>query len=236
MNLKDPLFWEELYGYILTNLGLDRDKDYYSCRVLDSLLSARIDVVEESRKRLIELIEGKTVVVVGDSPGFSCPESRGDVLIAADASFEKCLEKGVVPDIVTTDLDGVTPSSLRIRDTLFVVHAHGDNAEYLERLVPEVRGLLLGTAQYKCSYRVEMPGGFTDGDRAVFLAYYYRARRVYLYSFSFSSVGRWLKPSGISVNANSKLAKLAWAKILLLILKNVGYEVECLENSCEGWI
>ena len=160
----------------------------------------------------------------------------GAVLIAADASFEKCLEDGIVPDVVTTDLDGVTAESLRSRDTLFVVHAHGDNVDYVRRLLPEVGGLLIGTAQFKCSPRVEVPGGFTDGDRAVFLAYYYGARKVYLQGFDFSSIGRWLKPSGVRVNASVKMAKLAWARLLLSLLKNTGYEVECLEDSCKSWI
>lgn len=236
MDLRDPLFWERLYDYILTDLGLDRDRDYHSCRVLDMLLSARMSTVVEARKILIELIEGKSAMIVGDSPNSSCFRPQGSVLIAADSSLEKCLEVGITPDIVTTDLDGVTVSSLRSKDTLFVVHAHGDNVERLERLLPEVRGLFIGTAQYKCSPRIEVPGGFTDGDRAAFLAYYYGARKVYLHGFSFSSVGRWLKPSGTRVNASAKLAKLAWARILLLVLKSVGYEVECIESDCEGWI
>lgn len=236
MNLRDPMFWESIYDRILTTLGFDRDRDYYSCQVLDVLLSTRTSIVAESRKHLVELLQGRNVVVVGDSAGSNCPKPQGDVLIAADAAFEKCLEVGVVPDIVATDLDGVSESSLKNRDTLFVVHAHGDNVEYLERFLPNVGGLLLGTAQYKCSHRVEVPGGFTDGDRAAFLAYYYGARRVFIYGFNFSSVGRWVKPSGIRVNATVKLAKLSWSRILLLLLKDLGYEIECLEDSCEGWI
>ncbi|MEM2006729.1 MAG: 6-hydroxymethylpterin diphosphokinase MptE-like protein [Sulfolobales archaeon] len=236
MNLKDPLFWEGVYDRILTSLGFDRDRDYFSCRVLDLLLSSRMGIVAESQKRLVELLQGRTAIVVGDSTGSGCPRPQGGVLVVADAAFEKCLEEGVVPDIVTTDLDGIPESSLRARDTLFVVHAHGDNVEYLERFLPYVGGQLIGTAQYKCSHRVEVPGGFTDGDRAVFLAYYYGAKRVFIYGFDFSSVGRWIKPSGVQVNATIKLAKLAWSRILLLLLKDLGYEIECLENSCEGWI
>ncbi|MEM1623092.1 MAG: 6-hydroxymethylpterin diphosphokinase MptE-like protein [Sulfolobales archaeon] len=236
MNLRDPMFWEGVYDRILTTLGFDRNRDYHSCRVLDLLLSTRTDIVAESRRHLVELLRGRSVVVIGDSADSGCPKPQGSVLVAADAAFEKCQEVGVIPDVVTTDLDGVSESSLKIRDTLFVVHAHGDNVEYLERLFPNMRGLLLGTAQYKCSHRVEVPGGFTDGDRAVFLAYYYGARKVFIYGFNFGSVSRWVKPSGIRVNATIKLAKLSWSRILLLLLKDLGYDIECLENSCEGWI
>lgn len=236
MNLRDPLYWEGLYDYILTNLGLNRAGDYYSCRILDMLLSSRMDVVLKSKEYLKNLIDGRTAIVIGDSPGSSCPKSGGAVLIAADSSFEKCVENGVVPDIVTTDLDGLSPGSLGAEDVLFVVHAHGDNVERVVRLLPEVRGFLVGTAQYMCSSRIELPGGFTDGDRGVFLAYYYGAKKVYLHGFNFVSVSRWYKPSGARVNVVSKLAKLAWARLLLLLLKDVGYEIECHENSCEGWI
>ncbi|MCX8208110.1 MAG: DUF115 domain-containing protein [Sulfolobales archaeon] len=236
MNFKDPLFWEIMYDIILTSLGFSRDDDYHSCRVLDVLLSTRVSVVIESLRYVAELVDGRAVLVVGDSPNSRCRKLGGEVLIAADASFEKCLEEGVVPDIVTTDLDGVTAESLRFRDTLFVVHAHGDNVDYVRRLLPEIGGLLIGTAQFKCSPRVEVLGGFTDGDRAVFLAYYYGAKKVYLQGFDFSSIGRWLKPSGVRVNASVKMAKLAWARLLLSLLKNTGYEVECLEDSCKSWV
>ncbi len=236
MNLGNPLYWEALYDRILTSLGLEREKDYYSCRLLDLFLSTRMDTVLETRRLLSELIGGKRVVVVGDSPGLGCPKPSGTVLIAADASYEKCLEEGAVPDVVATDLDGVSESSLKTENTVLAIHAHGDNAELLVRLLPEVRGPFVGTAQCKCSPRVELPGGFTDGDRAVFLAFYYGAEKVYLYGFDFSSVGRYLKPSGVRVSVSAKLAKLAWARLLLLLLRDSGYGVECLEGGCKGWV
>ncbi len=236
MSLEDPLYWEVLYDRILTSLGLERDRDYHSCRLLDLFLSTRIDVVFEARRLLSDLIGGRRVVVIGDSPGLECPRFGDAVLIAADASYERCLEEGVVPDVVATDLDGVSEGSLRTGNSLFVVHAHGDNVELLVRLLPTIRGPFIGTAQYKCSSRVELPGGFTDGDRAVFLAFRYGAERVYLHGFDFSSVSRLVKPSGIRVNASAKLAKLAWARLLLLLLRDSGYRVECLEGGCKGWI
>ncbi|MCX8184485.1 MAG: DUF115 domain-containing protein [Sulfolobales archaeon] len=236
MNLKDPLFWEMLYDYILTSLGFSREGDYYSCRILDILLSTRMNVVLRSLRYIMELVSGRTVVVIGDSPRSRCRKLGGAVLIAADSSLEKCLEEGVVPDVVATDLDGISTNSLRLKDTLFVVHAHGDNVDRVNRLLPSIEGFFIGTSQFKCSPRVEVPGGFTDGDRAVFLAYYYGAKKVYLQGFDFSSIGRWLKPSGTRVNANIKIAKLAWARLLLSLLKNTGYEIECFEDSCKGWI
>lgn len=236
LNLRDPLFWEAMYDLILKDLGINRDADYYSCQLLDMVLSTKMDAVAEAYKKLRDLLEDRVVVVIGDSPGSGCPKLGESVTIAADAALEKCLDAGVLPDIVVTDLDGLPSSSLNIGEVLFVVHAHGDNVNLIRSLVPRIRGLLIGTAQYRCSPRVTLPGGFTDGDRAVFLAYYYGAKKVYLYGFSFNRIGRWVKPSGARVDLRIKLAKLAWSKFLLLLLKDSGYGIECLESGCEGWI
>lgn len=234
--LGNPLYWEAVYDRVLTSLGLERERDYHACRLLDLLLSTRMDAVSEARRLLSELIGGGRVLVVGDSPGSGCPRPGGMVLVAADASYGKCVEEGVAPDVVVTDLDGVPGEPLGSGGPVLVVHAHGDNVELLARLLPTVRGPFIGTAQYKCSPRVEVPGGFTDGDRAVYLALYYGAERVYLYGFDFSSVGRLVKPSGARVSVSAKLAKLAWARLLLLLLRDLGYRVECLEGGCKGWV
>jgi uncharacterized Rossmann fold enzyme len=236
MNLRDPLLWEHLYGTILTSLGLSREEDYISCRLLDALLSTRVDLLERSLKRLSELLVGRYVLVVGDFLLGPCPKLPNTTLVAADSAFAKCVEGGVVPDVLVTDLDGVTVEHLKFRDVVYVVHAHGDNYERVVRLVPEVEGYLIGTAQYKCSERVQVFGGFTDGDRAAYLAYYMGAARVLLYGFNLNQVAEVVKPSGISVNLRSKLAKLSWARYLLLLLRESGYGVECFGGTCEGWL
>lgn len=236
MCVRDRLSWESLYDIIVDSLGLDRERDHYSCRVLDLILSTRTELVLKSRRRLSELLEGKDAVVIGDAYAPRCPSKLGKVLIAADAAFGACLREGIVPDVVVTDLDGVTQDMLGYRDVIYVVHAHGDNIDKVISLIPHVRGFLVGTAQCGCSYRVDVPGGFTDGDRGVFLAFRYGASRVYLHGFDFGKVSRLVKPSGALVNVRSKLAKLAWAKLLLQLLKYSGYEIECLERGCKGWI
>ncbi|MCC6015233.1 MAG: DUF115 domain-containing protein [Desulfurococcaceae archaeon] len=236
MNLRDPLLWEHLYGTILTSLGLSREGDFVSCRLLDALLSTRVDLLERSLRRLSELLVGRDVIVVGDFLVGPCPKLPSATLVAADSAFAKCVERGVVPEVLVTDLDGVTVRHLKFRDVVYVVHAHGDNYERLLRLVPEVEGYLVGTAQCKCSERVQLFGGFTDGDRAAYLAYYMGATRVLLYGFNFSQVTEVVKPSGISVNPRSKLAKLSWARYLLFLLRESGYRVECLGGTCEGWL
>ncbi len=236
MNLRDPLFWENLYGTILTSLGLSREEDFTSCHLLDMVLSTRVDLVGNSLRRLSELLSGREVLVIGDFLRGQCLRLPNTTLVAADSAFVKCVESGVVPDVLVTDLDGVTSKYLKFRDVVYVVHAHGDNYERVVKLVPEVEGYLVGTAQCKCSNRVQVFGGFTDGDRAAYLAYYMGAERVILYGFNFKQVAELVKPSGVSVNPGSKLAKLSWARYLLLLLRESGYSVECFRDACEGWL
>ena len=236
MNLRDTLFWEHLYGTILTSLGLSREEDFSSCRVLDMAISTKVDLVERSLERLSELLSGREAVVVGDFLRGPCPRLPNTTLLAADSAFVKCVEDGVVPDILVTDLDGVTLEHLKFREVVYVVHAHGDNYERIVKFVPEVGGYLVGTAQSKCSNRVQVFGGFTDGDRAAYLAYYMGAKKVLLYGFNFKQVAGLIKPSGVPVNLGSKLAKLSWARYLLLLLRESGYSVECFRDACEGWL
>lgn len=98
-------------------------------------------------------------------------------LIAADSSAPVLLEHGIVPDLVVTDLDGFSPD-VAPRGIPLVVHAHGDNISRL----PAVSGLdvCLGTAQTAPTGWVLNFGGFTDGDRAVFLASALGARDIVL--------------------------------------------------------
>ncbi len=236
MSVRDRFFWEIFYDSIIANLGFDRERDHYSCRILDIILSTRMELVFESRRYLSKLLEGGDAIVVGDAFTSGCPSKSGKVLIAADAAFGVCLREGIIPDVVVTDLDGITRDMLGYRDVVYVVHAHGDNIDKIVSLVPEVRGFLIGTAQCGCSHRVDVPGGFTDGDRGVYLAFSYGASRVYLYGFDFGRVSRLEKPSGTLINIKNKLAKLAWAKLLLQLLKYSGYRIECLEGGCKSWI
>ncbi len=56
-------------------------------------------------------------------------------------------------------------------------------------------------------------GGFTDGDRAVFLAHHFGSRSIQLLGFDFENVGE--KPN---CDEKTKLKKLGWAKRLITSL------------------
>lgn len=169
--------------------------------------------------RLGSLLRGRDVVVVGRGGPDSAPpmsrlpvETRGPVLVAADGATERCLGAGLVPAIVVTDLDGPLPIEVEAnaRGALVLLHAHGDNRDRLVRWVPEFPGRLAGSWAGPPRESLVNFGGFTDGDRAVYLAEALGARRIYLFGFDFE------RPAGAAGRAPSlKSAKLRWARYLI---------------------
>ncbi|HXW99032.1 MAG TPA: 6-hydroxymethylpterin diphosphokinase MptE-like protein, partial [Methanomicrobiales archaeon] len=83
------------------------------------------------------------------------------------------------------DLDGATCDFIRMNEagTVIVVHAHGDNIPLIRRWVPGFPGPLVGTTQSRPFGMIHNFGGFSDGDRAVFLAHALGAADVLLAGF-----------------------------------------------------
>lgn len=101
---------------------------------------------------------------------------EGTINVAVEGyTAGKMSKLGVKPDVVVTDLD-FDVGGLRLGDYV-VVHAHGDNIrlllEHARRL--DNRVMTVQTWPLPCTANIS---GFTDGDRAVYLAYYMGAKRV----------------------------------------------------------
>lgn len=155
---------------------------------------------------LEEVFSEKTTVVYGAGP--SLPRNvdalierglTGDrVNVAADGATTLLLERGIMPDVIVTDLDGSLDSILHCGDegSIVVIHAHGDNIDVLTRNVPRMRDFrLFATTQVKPTSVSYNFGGFTDGDRGVFLAEAMKAREVWLVGMDFGGIlGRYSKP------------------------------------------
>ncbi len=88
--------------------------------------------------------------------------------------------------------------------SIVVVHAHGDNLDALNRYVPQLERII-GTVQCRPPPGLYNFGGFTDGDRCVFLAKELGAASIKLVGFDFEDE---------SVTPRKK-RKLAWAKRLI---------------------
>jgi uncharacterized Rossmann fold enzyme len=159
--------WEPYYLRILARFSFDRARDERAALLLSSLLT-RDDL------HLLEgLIRGRPVTVCGNGPNLTdeLDRIRGTV-IAADGAANRLFARDIRPGAIVTDLDGATDAFIRMNEagTVLVVHAHGDNMDLLRSWVPRFPGPLVGTTQSRPFDGLHNFGGFTDGDRAVFLA------------------------------------------------------------------
>ena len=206
--------WESKYREILKDFGYSRKKDIQSCKLLDSLLPKKTRIAE-----IKDLIEKKPVFVVGAGP--SLPSSisilkkhKKITKIVADGATKAIIENGLKPDIVVTDLDGDIKSLKKAgrTNTIMLVHAHGDNSEKIH-FVKNFKNCI-GTTQTKPLGKIHNFGGFTDGDRCVFLANHFKAKKIILLGMDFGTrIGKYSKTRVIS--RTTKIKKLRRGKKLL---------------------
>lgn len=203
--------WEPFYVQILKEFRFSRDEDEAIARELDATLGGRRATDEDLRR----LIHGNKTTVAGNGPNLAeeIDDVRG-VLLAADEATSVLREKGLRPDFVVTDLDGRVEDQVKANDAgaIAVVHGHGDNGPAVRKWAPLFAGRTVATTQSRPSGGLRNFGGFTDGDRAVFLADHFGAARITLVGFDFEH------PSPKDVDPESKRRKLDWAYILLSAL------------------
>ncbi len=213
--------WAPWMDRIRADLGYDEAEDEAAARRLDALLETLSDapVVDYAWR----LLSRARVVVAGaaDDAADGIRRSRKrHVLVTADGATSAAREAGRVPDVVVTDLDGRVEDQLWAarQGALVFVHAHGDNVDRLDEWVPQFPGSnVAGTCQVRASGRLVNPGGFTDGDRACFLAHAMGARQVRLVGFDLEGpIGRWTGDH----DPETKRRKLAWCGRLLGVLQS----------------
>ncbi len=201
--------WEPIYGAILTDFGYDRAGDE---RARDRLAALVADADPLAPDGIA--LDG-TVAVCGAAPTLAEElgvARRADHVVAASNAAAICLENGIDVDCMVTDLDKTpeTARRLSIRGVPVAIHAHGDNTEAIEQYVPTLEiGSVLPTTQAAPTPPVVNLGGFTDGDRAAFLADQCGADRLVFPGWSFDDP---------TVTAE-KAKKLRWAERLLRLLE-----------------
>ena len=170
---------------IIKEFKFDEKKDNESAIQLNSLLKNT-----KANNKLTNLIRGKTVVVIGSGPSLSRDINKIKNLpkltkIAADSSVKILVENQIIPEIIVTDLDGDehTLKKLARTNSVFVVHAHGDNIEKIK--IAKRFKHWIGTTQSTAFGKLQNFGGFTDGDRAVFLASHFCAEKIILIGMDF---------------------------------------------------
>jgi len=212
--------WGKRYFSILQELNYSEKKDKESALILDSILK-KTDTIKKIRK----LIEGKTIFVIGSGPSLSIAipklkKLEKSIKIAADSSLKPLVDNGIIPDIIVTDLDGNEDTIKKISKTksIFVIHAHGDNIEKLQ-MVKKMKNCI-GTTQTNPFNKIQNFGGFTDGDRGVFLASYFNAKKIILFGMDFGNqIGKFSNTK--KSDREIKLKKLEIGRELLIWLSTI---------------
>ncbi|WP_436343653.1 6-hydroxymethylpterin diphosphokinase MptE-like protein [Natronorubrum sp. FCH18a] len=203
--------WESVYEAILDDFGYDRAGDERARDALGSLTDG-FDLERLSSAR------DATVAVAGAGPsledGRALEQARSaDVVFAASTAADTLAERGVDVDCMVTDLDKNPDTVRRLTDAgvPVAVHAHGDNVQAVRDVVPDCTDdFVLPTTQAAPRGPVENFGGFTDGDRAAFLADHFGATRLVFVGWDLDD------PTVNPVKAR----KLEWAERLLYWLES----------------
>ncbi len=175
-------FWRPWYDDIARRLGLNQGADRRAAEGLNALLP------QPNIEGLNNVIRGRDCIVFGAGPsldedlaGFERAGYLDKVLIAADGATSAVLEYRN-PEVVATDLDGTIEDQLEAwrRGAWLVIHAHGDNLAQVCKILPELKERVIGTTQVEPFGKLFNFGGFTDGDRAAFMAHELGASKIYL--------------------------------------------------------
>jgi len=203
--------WSPVYRELLADFGFDAASDERARDELVDLTTAfdldRLDAT------------GETVAIAGAGPSLvesDHPDREGELarareadrVFAASTAAAALRDAGVGVDCMVTDLDGApgTARDLTREGTPVAVHAHGDNVPAVREWVPELDAdHVLATTQARPVAHVRNFGGFTDGDRAAFLADHLGAAELRFVGWAFDDPG--VGPV--------KAKKLGWAERLL---------------------
>jgi len=212
MNIDE---WLRFYDNIRRKLGYSIIEDQNAARILSKLIKGK----EVQLDKVKEIIYNKNVFVIGAGPSLESFNSYDLIkeypIIAADGATEALLRNGIKPSIVVTDLDGNSKALLEASKlgSIMIIHAHGDNINRMLNLVPKFKNCI-GTTQVKPFDNIYNFGGFTDGDRAVFLANKFFAKSIILIGMDFGNkIGIYSKQQVI--NKELKIEKMRIAKELL---------------------
>ncbi|MGC8497815.1 MAG: 6-hydroxymethylpterin diphosphokinase MptE-like protein [Thermoplasmata archaeon] len=209
MNYTD---WKKYYYLILKEFRFDAQNDVNSSKTLSGILKSNY----LKRDNLADILKDREVVVIGASKAMSISRSymNSKVLICADSAIYKLLDRDIIPDIVVTDLDGPINDLIYAskNGAIMGVHAHGDNIGKLELV--RYFSVLYGTTQAEPLSNIYNFGGFTDGDRSVFLAHEFKSKKILLTGFDFDNVSY-----KDNLNLEQKKKKLRFAQFLIMELK-----------------
>ncbi|GAA0252053.1 6-hydroxymethylpterin diphosphokinase MptE-like protein [Haladaptatus pallidirubidus] len=200
--------WEPVYAKILDDFGFPKEDDE---RARDALA----DLAKPFDHSRFDALAGKTVAIAGAGPPLADEldkASDADAVFSASTATDVLLDAGIDVDCMVTDLDKNpgTARTLTEQGIPVSAHAHGDNIPAIRKFVPTFNvNHVLATTQAEPRGSVENFGGFTDGDRAAFLADHFGAEKLVFLGWDFDDP---------AVDA-MKRRKLRWAERLLYWLE-----------------
>jgi hypothetical protein len=219
--------WKNNYFQIISDFGYDPQKDFESALILNDFLKKRKK--SKNYNMLKQKIKDKIVFIFGCGPSLphqikllknSNLNLKNFTFIAADGATSALIQNNILPDIIVTDLDGRISDQIRANKdgTLVIIHAHGDNLNQIRQYYSDFEGHLMGSTQNKPLSHTINFGGFTDGDRCVFLSAEMKASTIILFGFDFGNiVGKFSKPflDHDEDASEIKMKKLKWAQKFL---------------------
>ena len=234
--------WEKYYKEILDDFGFSRENDEKSAKLLDEILSTEGCLTLEDLKGFVDFSD--KFIVFGAGPSLKEHvkflmenyDLKDYDLVAADGATTALVEERIAPDIVATDLDGNLDDILlaNFRGANVAIHAHGDNMDKIAKLTPFFTSVL-GTTQAQPVGNLYNFGGFTDGDRAMFLAVALGAEEITLAGMDFGDiVTRYSRPNietEIAQADDFKKKKLGYAEKFAQWIED--NENVVIKNLCE---
>jgi uncharacterized Rossmann fold enzyme len=229
--------WMKWYKEILHNFGFEKEDDEKSAEYLNDYLKNQFNSSADNKKAiyLSDLPTSENMIVFGAGPSLKKhinklkPEISENpdkfILISADGATTALMEENIVPHIIVTDLDGKIEDILKAntQGAFLVVHAHGNNLESLKDNLNNLKNILGTTQSYPLEY-VHNFGGFTDGDRAVFLAVELGANNIIMAGMDFGEVvTKYSRPDmkdAIGPADDIKKLKLKYAEKLVEWIEN----------------
>ena len=193
----DIEWWWVFQEEISEQFDFSKDREEVAARLVSDT-KQKISLIKER-------IEDKDLILLGAGLKKETIIPNKNVIVA-DGALRACLEQGITPSIIVTDLDGYIPDILYASEkgSEIVLHAHGDNMarvfQYILELGPNCITTTYPSASSSCW------GGFTDGDRALMMTLSLNCNTVKMVGFDYKIIGAY---SGDY--SPRKLEKLSWA-------------------------
>ena len=131
-------WWWNFQDEIDSQFGFSKVRETVASRLISSLSYTKVSIEHH--------FAGKEFIVVGAGLQESL-DSSGDNLIVADGALRGCLEQGIIPKWVVSDLDGYIPDIIWAskKGSNVIIHAHGDNLARVSLYSNKIKPLCITT-------------------------------------------------------------------------------------------